>query len=298
MLDFQPITESSVKQIAPFLFENPTRFCDYTTVDLFTWAGQFYKAYAIKDDMLYLQLSAYDQGPALYAPPIGAGDQRQALCELRDHAVRNGEPLRLSLVAEVQLPLISDTLGAQWRATAYRDWCDYIYDAKAMAAFDGKAYAKQRNHLRRFERLYPDARVEALEDAHIEPIGQFLNVFARTRDSLDELALKEISLTTKALRQRDLLGLVGVVLYVEDRLVGFSAGCRSRDTLFVNFEKADIAVSGAYQKLVKSFSERFVDEDILFINREEDCGVEGLRRSKLAYHPTELLYKYTVDFGS
>ncbi len=296
MLQFQPITESSVAQMAPYVYRNTTHLCDFTTVNLLTWAERFYKAFAIEEDMLYLQLAPFGGNTPLFAPPIGNGDFKQALSRLREHCQQSGIPLRLSLVAEEQLPLIGEVCGFDWRAVAYRDWCDYVYDAKAMASYDGKAYAKQRNHLRRFERQYPDYRVEELTAAHIPAIEVFLSTFAHTRDTLDDFALEEIERTSHILRRQSLLGLFGIALFVGERLVGFSAGSRSEDTVYVHFEKADISVDGVYQKLVKSFAERFVTDEIRYINREEDCGVEGLRRSKLAYHPIRLVCKYTLKF--
>jgi len=35
--------------------------------------------------------------------------------------------------------------------------------------------------------------------------------------------------------------------------------------------------------------------DVRFVNREEDDGNEGLRRSKQSYHPVRLLQKYYAE---
>ena len=37
--------------------------------------------------------------------------------------------------------------------------------------------------------------------------------------------------------------------------------------------------------------------DFAFVNREQDLGVEGLRRAKESYHPDHLVHKYRVLWG-
>ena len=46
--------------------------------------------------------------------------------------------------------------------------------------------------------------------------------------------------------------------------------------------------------LIRTFAKLYL-KDILYINREKDIGIPGLRRAKLAYDPIKLKKKYIVD---
>jgi len=62
-------------------------------------------------------------------------------------------------------------------------------------------------------------------------------------------------------------------------------------TFDICIEKALTAYDGAYSIINQQFLEHQV-ADFSFVNREEDLGVEGLRKAKLSYHPYQLLTKY------
>ena len=81
------------------------------------------------------------------------------------------------------------------------------------------------------------------------------------------------------------------------RIVGVAMGEIVRDTLFTHIEKANVEYPGVYQKLVNCFARTFATGEVKFINREEDVGDPGLRKSKMAYHPLTLLEKFTVRVG-
>ena len=66
------------------------------------------------------------------------------------------------------------------------------------------------------------------------------------------------------------------------------------DTLYVHIEKADIRYHGAYQMIVREYARYACTEGVQYINREDDAGDEGLRKSKLAWRPCGLLDKYLV----
>ena len=88
---------------------------------------------------------------------------------------------------------------------------------------------------------------------------------------------------------------LGGMLISEGRVVGISVGEIVGDTLIIHTEKADTSFDGAYPMLVNCFAREFAaDDKCLYINREEDCGIEGLRISKRSYHPIEIIKKYAV----
>ena len=84
------------------------------------------------------------------------------------------------------------------------------------------------------------------------------------------------------------------VLSVDGEVIGFSIAEVVGDTLHIHTEKANVAYDGAYPMLVNLFAKRYVKDGVVYINREEDCGEAGLRRSKLSYHPIEILAKHTL----
>ena len=124
-------------------------------------------------------------------------------------------------------------------------------------------------------------------------IAFFSDTYLKTTNALYHSEEEENKKTLEVLNNFDLYGFFGGALYADGKIVGFSLGERVGDTVFVHIEKADRTVKGAYQTVVNEFAKNFA-KDAAFINREDDMGDEGLKTSKLSYHPVKLLKKYTV----
>jgi len=62
------------------------------------------------------------------------------------------------------------------------------------------------------------------------------------------------------------------------------------DTFVIHFEKAFSDVDGAYPMINQQF---IIHElaDYTYVNREEDMGLEGLRRAKESYKPVFMAEK-------
>ena len=88
----------------------------------------------------------------------------------------------------------------------------------------------------------------------------------------------------------------GGFLELDGKIIAAAVAERQGDYLIIHIEKADRSYRGAYQKVFHELVSRECN-GLLFVNREEDCGDEGMRYAKSAYHPEKLLKKYTVSFS-
>ncbi len=177
-----------------------------------------------------------------------------------------------------------------------RDDCDYVYLRENLAELPGSHYQKKRNHISRFKRTYGENwEFKAYPENDIA--GDILAVSQKwfsekngDEDSILQLEQQSIEL---ALHNSELLGLRGGVLYINGEPAAMTlAAPISSDVVDVIYEKSfgEFEHNGAYAVINQQFARRC--QDFLYINREEDMGVEGLRKAKLSYKPTMILDKF------
>ena len=179
-------------------------------------------------------------------------------------------------------------------AIAERDNFDYLYRAEDLKYFRGKKLSGQRNHVNKFLKTYGNWTFRPISPEDIPAVKAFLDGYAARQDKTSATFHEDIAKTHEVLDNFQTYGLLGGMLLVEDQIVGFALGEIQGDTLYTHIEKADRDYQGCYQMLVAQFAQQFANENVPFINREDDTGDPGLRTSKLSYHPVALLEKYTV----
>lgn len=291
MLEFQKLELEHIPLIRPYFLRQERRMCDCTIGSTLMWRDYFDNCFAIVDDTLMFR-SRYLDGQYAFTVPIGA-NVAGALTLLEEYCVERGIGLEFCTVAPADL----DMLKQRWPGLTVednRDWYDYLYESRDIVEFAGKKYANQRNHIRRFERDCPDWNFERMTEKSMDEVREFYCRFLQERDKESETAQAEVGKVFEVLDHYDEYGFLGGILRAEGKIVGISMGEIVRDVLFVHIEKADTSYSGVYQKLVNCFAREFVTDEVRFINREEDVGDPGLRKSKLSYRPVKLLEKYTV----
>jgi hypothetical protein len=158
----------------------------------------------------------------------------------------------------------------------------------------GRRYSGQRNHINKFKKLYPNYKYQRITSEHLPRIIDFLKDYEQNHGKEAALAKEELTRTLELMPFLDKFKLPGGFIEVDGTIVAMSIGEVVKDTLYCHIEKANRDFEGSYQMIVKEFASDMMQYGIKYINREEDVGDEGLRKSKLSYHPIQLLDKYCV----
>ena len=237
-------------------------------------------------------------GVSTYLYPAGAGDVKPALEEILNDAKARGEKLVLRGVTEDKKALLEELYPGKFSFTAYRDSFDYIYTVEELTELHGKKLQAKRNHCNRFEAAYPDYRVLPLTADQLPRCRAFTDEWYRLHfleNDPADYALEQRAIGL-AFDHFDALGMTGLVLEVEGEVVAFAMGNPIRPDMFdVNFEKARADMNGPYPMINREFARRIAETPYRFLNREDDMGLEGLRRAKESYIPDLLLEKLLAE---
>ncbi len=293
MIKFKKIELKDIPTLKAYFSAYPARQCDRSAGAAVMWRDYFENCFAVIDGTLIMSASLDNK--TCFSFPIGR-NVTDALVAIEKHCNELGIPLVFCSVNKSELPVLEKHFG-QITTDADRDWFDYLYEKEAMLNLAGRKYGTPRNHINKFKKLYTDWSFEPVNDNNIPELIEFTNNFTFSAEK-DESAALELQMCIEVLQNYEAYGMQGGALRVDGKIIAYSIGETVGDTIFSHIEKADISYAGAYQMLTNQFLHMYAESDeIKFVNREEDCGDEGLRKSKLSYHPVELIEKNTVIIG-
>lgn len=229
---------------------------------------------------------------------------KTALEFIFEDAKAQKRPVAFCLLTSEQKSLINDCLACHfpgrsinWKTN--RDDCDYIYLRTNLADLPGSQYQKKRNHISRFNRTYGacgsswEFKSYPENDIAADLLAVSQKWYEENEGDSKEVLRLEHESIVRALKNTELLKLRGGVLYIHGEPAAMTlASPISPDVLDVIYEKSfgEFEQNGAYAVINQQFARRC--PSFLYLNREEDMGVEGLRKAKLSYKPEMILEKF------
>lgn len=300
MIDFHPPQPEDKPWVDALLAQADYRGCDYNFTSMFVWQKAFCQTIAQLDGFLVSHLCGKKGASYLY--PAGSGDMVKAITQLEADALQRQEPFRLVCLTPRHVEELEQLMPGHFSFEADRDGFDYLYATDRLADLPGKKLHAKRNHINRFVDQNPDWVYEEINQDNLSACMEMDQAWNRMNMvDADETTEAEIRAEVVAIRSAmanfQALQLEGGLLRVEGEVVAFTIGDRlSSDTYNIHFEKAYAEMQGAYAMINRAFA-RWIREkhpEISYLNREDDMGIEGLRRAKASYYPDLMVEKYTA----
>ena len=292
MIDFHRLTLDQKDTYNEILFASGTRGCEYSFANMYLWGQQLV---AFRHGCVVF-FSHFD-GRSVYPYPIGSGDRRRCLEEILADSHERGIPCRIVSMTDPDVAELESWFPGKFHLRADRNSFDYVYAIDDLADLKGKKFQKKRNHYNRFCAQYPNHEILTLNECNIDRARRLVDqwYYGHMRSNPERNFLLENIAMARAFQNYRTLDLEGCILLVNGEAVGVTMATRlSDDTFDIHFEKAREDIDGSYGAINCEFARhlRRTHPEVRFLNREDDMGIEGLRKAKLSYQPHHLLEKH------
>ncbi|MFH1368500.1 MAG: phosphatidylglycerol lysyltransferase domain-containing protein [Elusimicrobiota bacterium] len=273
----------------------PPSVSDLVFTNLFSWQDIY--PYRISAVDRFLLIHYREDDKYIFLPPllldgkINAADFGPAFASaaqcIGDFCSKHGLGAEFRFVPELYLKYMKKDAYAPAQE---RDYSDYMYKRDNLARLPGQKYSAKRNLIKQFQRKYSGA-YEPLSENNLHLVYKLLETDGSKTD---------YKVIERMVKNFVPLGLTGGLLISSGQVIAGTIGTVVGNFLYkkgcynaavVHFEKARLDHKGAYQAINNYFSST-LGENIDYVNREEDLGLEGLRKAKMSYHPDRLIEKY------
>lgn len=299
-LNFKPVEAEDLEELNPFFCKRPNKTCDSVFLDSFIWREYYNVRYAVSDNKAILWLMDLD-GKTCSAMPICSEEDLEyyfwKLVEYFNTELK--APLYINLADEEAVEQLGlKNMPDKFKITEQVDLKDYLYDGNAMRTLSGKKLHKKKNHLNAFKREY-EGRYEyrRLCCSDRGDVWKFLDRWREEKgEEVEEHLDYEVRGIHEILKNCSLLNVRMSGVYIDGHLEAFTIGSYNplEQMAVIHIEKANPEIRGLYQFINQQFLIEEFPEAVL-INREDDLGLEGLRKAKLSYNPIDYARKYQVE---
>lgn len=280
---FRPLTCED-KELFDRYKSKTSRYSENSFTTLYLW-NKYYNLHLCEEDgFLFIRFTI--EGKNQYLFPRGEGDLKKAF----EKVMAEEEKINLRFLTEEEKEFVEKNYPNEFSFTLREDLCDYVYETNRLMSFSGKKLHGKKNHVNFFEKTYAYTYERVDEETAIKECKPLLlkwvdektkNLNPIEHDAMEKLFDNFARFNT-----------VGAVIRIDGEIVAMTFAERlTEDTVLVQVEKAREDIRGAYPMICKLFLENEWS-DTTFVNREEDMGLEGLRKAKESYCPIFKTLKY------
>lgn len=291
-LEFEPITldrQSDYNRLFDRCSPKPS---DYSFINIWGWAPVYGLKWAWERERVWIRQEKPE--PAFWAP-VGFWQDAEDWQAIMSNSVSG--PTTFVRTPEILQGIWKNQLGNRITLQETRGHWDYLYSVDELKELKGNRYHKKKNLLNQFINNYP-YKYQAIGPEMLDRARSMQADWCVWRDCDSHDALSGENLVIEAIfnHWNDLDGVMGGALLVEETLVAYTvAEMLDTHTIVIHFEKGNPNYKGVYQAINQIFLSQ-ASPEITWVNREQDLEDEGLRKSKMSYHPKAFLKKDRIVF--
>ena len=258
-------------------------------VNLFLWKDIEKIKYFIRNDKLIITGVTSDDNERYFMFPDTSVITKEDILFLTENFK---EKWSIAALSKADVEHFKKECGSLLEFSHIRDMDNYVYLTENLINLSGKKYHSKKNHLNNFKKNYNYEYVKYNGDLRAD-LMKFLGKWYINKTE-EGLLLGEANSIVNAIDNYEELGLKGGMITVDGKIVAFSMGEQMTEEMAViHFEKADINYHGSYAVINNEFLKNEWSQ-VKYVNREEDMGIEGLRKSKLSYKPEIIFEVYSA----
>lgn len=298
MINFKKPEISDKTWMDPLLAVADLSGCHQNFTNIFAWSGIYnYQVARVEE---YLVVKGYHKElGAYYFYPAGQGEIMPIFLALQEDAQLNQEKMRLVGISPDNKKVLDELFPGRFSYQDDRDGYDYVYHLEKLVSLAGKKLQAKRNHINKFKTNNDDWCIEELSEDNLAECWKMNEEWCKANGCKeDEQLSSEYCAVRVCFENYEALGIEGILLRLEGRIIAFTMGERlNSDTYVTHVEKAFGEIQGAYQMINREFAELIQQRypDIVYVNREEDMGYEGLRKAKMSYRPITMEKKLVAE---
>lgn len=292
-LHFVPL-QLSDRQLCEEMFTSyPQKLSGYNFTSLYGWNQIYQFQWAQLEDRTLL-IAAFDKVKSEYqlTEPVGTFTENAQSFLLKQISLLP-YPITFLGISEEFLKSYP-SFCSHFIIEEDRDRANYLYKTVDLAQLEGRKFERKRNLISQVDKFYQWVLKDL--DATCQDCPRILTKLGEKEEE-DPGLQEELLVLNTILRDFDNLRAKGYMIQIENKTVAFSIVDELNPTTqVVLFEKADKEFKGLFQLINRETSRKVLSNGYEWINREEDMGIEGLRKAKLSYHPDELIMSYSLTY--
>lgn len=294
-MQWKPIGIEDKELLTSFFISHSILVSDLTFTNLYLWHYARHISYIILNDCLVIKTQYPDDEPFIFYPIHKDNNleaKKQTILQIMQSCKAKGLRFSIHSLSQVDKEELQRLIPNTFDFIYREDRSDYIYSIPELIALKGKKYHKKKTHLNRFLERYAFS-YEALNTQNAnELISTYQTWFGKISDVASDGLRNEYVGIIETLKEFNRLDFQGGILRIDGQIIAFSFGePLNKDTIVIHIEKANTDFQGAYQAINREFLAN-AWSDYKLVNREEDLGIEGLRKAKQSYQPLYLQHKF------